>query len=143
MSKRVKVGRNEPCPCGSGKKYKTCCYDKGFTYMVGEDGEVVREVPMTDEMRELLTQQLVAFKEKFGRDPGPNDKVFWDEPEHVEHGIVQAMREANLPPRFIYAFEKTGRLVSEENLHLIPQADLDEWTAACEEYDRMYPERHG
>ncbi len=20
-----KVGRNEPCPCGSGKKYKTCC----------------------------------------------------------------------------------------------------------------------
>jgi SEC-C motif domain protein len=21
----VKVGRNEPCPCGSGKKFKTCC----------------------------------------------------------------------------------------------------------------------
>jgi uncharacterized protein YecA (UPF0149 family) len=20
-----KVGRNDPCPCGSGKKYKTCC----------------------------------------------------------------------------------------------------------------------
>ena len=20
-----KVGRNEPCPCGSGKKYKFCC----------------------------------------------------------------------------------------------------------------------
>ena len=24
-SKAVKVGRNEPCPCGSGKKYKKCC----------------------------------------------------------------------------------------------------------------------
>jgi len=23
-----KVGRNEPCPCGSGKKYKKCCYLK-------------------------------------------------------------------------------------------------------------------
>jgi SEC-C motif-containing protein len=22
-----KVGRNEPCPCGSGKKYKKCCSD--------------------------------------------------------------------------------------------------------------------
>jgi SEC-C motif-containing protein len=22
---RPKVGRNEPCPCGSGKKYKKCC----------------------------------------------------------------------------------------------------------------------
>ena len=23
-----KIGRNEPCPCGSGKKYKKCCMDK-------------------------------------------------------------------------------------------------------------------
>ena len=23
-----KVGRNEPCPCGSGKKYKKCCLNK-------------------------------------------------------------------------------------------------------------------
>lgn len=23
--RRVKVGRNDPCPCGSGKKYKNCC----------------------------------------------------------------------------------------------------------------------
>ncbi|MGL5525072.1 MAG: SEC-C metal-binding domain-containing protein [Aeromonas veronii] len=21
----IKIGRNEPCPCGSGKKYKLCC----------------------------------------------------------------------------------------------------------------------
>jgi len=25
----VKVGRNEPCPCGSGEKYKKCCKDRG------------------------------------------------------------------------------------------------------------------
>jgi uncharacterized protein len=24
-TRRVKIGRNEPCPCGSGKKYKRCC----------------------------------------------------------------------------------------------------------------------
>jgi preprotein translocase subunit SecA len=24
-----KIGRNDPCPCGSGKKYKKCCYLKG------------------------------------------------------------------------------------------------------------------
>ena len=23
-----RVGRNEPCPCGSGKKYKRCCIDR-------------------------------------------------------------------------------------------------------------------
>ncbi|WP_421226878.1 SEC-C metal-binding domain-containing protein [Aeromonas jandaei] len=21
----IKIGRNEPCPCGNGKKYKQCC----------------------------------------------------------------------------------------------------------------------
>ena len=26
--KKIKVGRNDPCPCGSGKKYKNCCLDK-------------------------------------------------------------------------------------------------------------------
>ena len=24
----AKAGRNDPCPCGSGKKYKKCCYPK-------------------------------------------------------------------------------------------------------------------
>ena len=24
-----KIGRNEPCPCGSGKKYKNCCLNSG------------------------------------------------------------------------------------------------------------------
>ncbi|MEG1849984.1 MAG: SEC-C metal-binding domain-containing protein [Oscillospiraceae bacterium] len=25
VKKTDKVGRNDPCPCGSGKKYKKCC----------------------------------------------------------------------------------------------------------------------
>ena len=24
----MKIGRNDPCTCGSGKKYKKCCYGK-------------------------------------------------------------------------------------------------------------------
>ncbi len=26
-----KIGRNDPCPCGSGKKYKNCCLDKDLS----------------------------------------------------------------------------------------------------------------
>jgi len=29
------VGRNDPCPCGSGKKYKQCCMRKGWSYGSG------------------------------------------------------------------------------------------------------------
>jgi len=25
IKKQKKIGRNDPCPCGSGKKYKKCC----------------------------------------------------------------------------------------------------------------------
>ncbi len=28
VSKGEKIGRNDPCPCGSGKKYKNCCLGK-------------------------------------------------------------------------------------------------------------------
>ncbi len=29
----MQVGRNEPCPCGSGEKYKNCCIDKGDPFL--------------------------------------------------------------------------------------------------------------
>lgn len=29
----LKVGRNSPCPCGSGQKYKSCCASKGDAYL--------------------------------------------------------------------------------------------------------------
>ena len=32
-----KFPRNAPCPCGSGKKYRDCCYDKGFEYLVDNE----------------------------------------------------------------------------------------------------------
>ena len=28
VNENGKIGRNDPCPCGSGKKYKQCCMDK-------------------------------------------------------------------------------------------------------------------
>ena len=28
MAKKEMPGRNEPCPCGSGKKFKKCCIEK-------------------------------------------------------------------------------------------------------------------
>ena len=29
-SKKLKTGRNDLCPCGSGKKFKKCCLGKGL-----------------------------------------------------------------------------------------------------------------
>jgi hypothetical protein len=32
----MKIGRNDPCPCGSGKKYKNCCLKKTLVPLESE-----------------------------------------------------------------------------------------------------------
>jgi len=136
MSRR-KVSRNAPCPCGSGKKYKQCCIRKDFDWVEDDEGNIFKAMPISDEMKELLDQQRELFVEQHGREPGPDDPVFPDmpHPEHMEHEMVELMKEAGVNPAVIHALEKTGRLVTEENQHLLTDAELDEWNAAIEEYE--------
>ena len=96
MTKRV--GRNEPCPCGSGKKYKKCCIGKAFDYVEDDDGHVFRSIPMSNELVDLFKEQEQRFIEKFGRKPGPKDKVFFDAP-HVEHMVNCFTRSGTKRPQ--------------------------------------------
>ena len=134
---RKKLPRNAPCPCGSGEKYAHCCYDKGLEYLVDEDGTVFKSIPMSDELAEILEQQQQKFIEQHGRQPGPSDNLFFDMPlvEHAEHFMVEAMKQAGLDPAIIYAFEKTGLLLTEANEHLISDVDRADWEAAIREYE--------
>lgn len=52
----MKISRNNPCPCGSGKKYKKCC---GFNLTNTIPLEVVEEI------KEKIKQQHLA-KQKYG-----------------------------------------------------------------------------
>ena len=47
------VGRNDPCPCGSGKKYKKCCIDKGGST---PDATAPVAAPAGGPARDLLEQ---------------------------------------------------------------------------------------
>jgi hypothetical protein len=137
---RKKISRNDPCPCGSGKKYKKYCYGKDFDYEEDNEGNLFKSVPISEEMVKLLQDQRQKFIEKYGREPGSEDKVFFDmpHPEHLEHMTVEAMKEAGIDPAIIYAYEKTGRLVTADNQNLLSDADLDEWQAAIEEYEAKH-----
>ena len=40
IRRKEKIGRNAPCPCGSGKKYKNCCgANKGAAWAANENKE--------------------------------------------------------------------------------------------------------
>jgi hypothetical protein len=131
------VPRNAPCPCGSGKKYKHCCHGKGFEWREDDAGDVLRSVPIGDDVSAILEEQRKKFVDQFGHEPGPDDPVFFDmpHPEHLEAHMVEDMKQAGINPAIIYAFEKTGLLVTEANQLLIPDKDLDEWDAAIREFE--------
>ncbi|HSY29062.1 MAG TPA: SEC-C metal-binding domain-containing protein, partial [Burkholderiaceae bacterium] len=48
-------GRNDPCPCGSGKKFKKCCADKLDAYPDTPNVQVKRDAPTPSECDQLLT----------------------------------------------------------------------------------------
>ncbi len=58
-----KIGRNSPCPCGSGEKFKKCCIDK-----------VIPSIPETSrdyhwsckEIEELTTKEIISKLREFG-----------------------------------------------------------------------------
>ena len=97
----------------------------------------------------VVEEQLERFRAKFGSEPKPGEPLFFD-PDHptprrfqvepMEAGMVATMREANMPPQFIHAFERTGRLVAESNKHLLSKEDLAEWDDAIDEYFEQNPQ---
>ena len=102
-----------------------------------------RTVKLNDESMEIMRQQLRKFREKFGREPEPDDPVFFnpdaDTPQpfpldKFTEESVQAMVRAGIRPEMIYAHRKTGLIVTEENRHkLLPEA-MAAWEAAVDEY---------
>jgi hypothetical protein len=62
MSKaKIKIGRNDPCPCGSDKKYKNCCYpDKTKTWKTAEPHENPHFMTRPKKTPEPITNHLVS-----------------------------------------------------------------------------------
>jgi hypothetical protein len=103
-----------------------------------------RTVKLDPESMDMMQQQLQAFREKFGREPGPDDPLFFDpdadtpQPFRLEKFLeesTEAMVAAGIRPEIIYAHRKTGGLiVTEENQEKLSAEDIAEWEAAIDEY---------
>ena len=47
----MKIGRNDPCPCGSGKKYKNCCLRKETMGIPDRIKQAVKESGYNEDIR--------------------------------------------------------------------------------------------
>jgi hypothetical protein len=102
-----------------------------------EDGNICREIAIDNpEMIAALDEMADEFRKQHGRDPGPDDLLFGDigDDQEIENMMVDIMREAGSDPAFIYAFKKTGRVVTAWNKDKLTDDELSEWQQAVEEY---------
>ena len=51
--------------------------------------------------------------------------------------MVRLMIEVNQNPTLAYAIDKTDRIITTENMSYLSEEELDEWNAACDEFDAM------
>jgi hypothetical protein len=106
-----------------------------------------KTVPMSPRMVELMRLQKQLFRATFNREPGRRDPMFWDhDREHEGPKPIDAekmaretrkdMVMAGIRPEMAYAHEKTGMIITESNLHLFTEEQIEEWEEAVAEYQR-------
>src|SRR6516225_1314577 len=82
LTTMAKPGRNDPCPCGSGKKYKRCCLPKA-----GPDKGVLLEQPSPSE------RAVVSLAERVARTWHHNED---DEVDDASHAVVELVHAGKL-----------------------------------------------
>ena len=60
----MKIGRNDPCPCGSGKKYKNCCLRKETMSIPDRIREAVRERGYKEDIGDVLSSMYRYMERK-------------------------------------------------------------------------------
>lgn len=138
MDKR-EVSGNARCPCESGKRYAKCCKKKRLKWLVASDGTFYKSIPLTKDATELVNKAEADYWRVFGRAPNKASdpllltKYLVSEDE-LARQCVEAMRVAGVRPEIIYAYQKTGLILTEQNLDLATTRDVDEWDDAIDEY---------
>jgi tetratricopeptide (TPR) repeat protein len=104
-----KIGRNEPCPCGSGKKYKKCC------------------LRQHEKIKDLL-RSSVDFEEPEGQEEGP--------PEYVVKGF-DLLAASDYEEAISYASNLLSTYPEDDRIHdtlttaYLATSQYDEAAAIC------------
>jgi|SRR5580700_4719474 hypothetical protein len=77
---------------------------------------------------------------------GPDDPLFFESSvavplflsdestDEIWKSLLQAAGDSGIDPAIVYAMNKTGRIVTETNVHFLTDAELQEWNDAVDEY---------
>jgi hypothetical protein len=92
------------------------------------------------ELAGVLERRRQAYIAEHGLEPDADSPLFPSfaslSGQQVTDKLATAMKGAGFDAAFIYAFRKTGLIVTEMNRDLLPDKDLQEWADAVQEYRR-------
>jgi len=86
--------------------------------------------PANDEIDPALLRELLST--------GNQRLLSDDEVAKLRASTAEAMRAAGIRPALVYAYERTGLIVTRENRKLMSAADIDEWEDAIAEYGEQH-----
>jgi hypothetical protein len=88
----MKIGRNDPCPCGSGKKYKRCCMDN----ISKQDAEIFDDITQVMAMNPHLSLDelnLVIQRKMADRNNQPNPNFCGLSPSQMTNWLYAPFSE--------------------------------------------------
>ncbi|HYG33591.1 MAG TPA: SEC-C metal-binding domain-containing protein [Clostridia bacterium] len=92
----MKVGRNDPCPCGSGKKYKKCCLAKDEALRAASppaaqtlEAETEADNESWEETETSGTFELETLPSEVEKEEEPALEE-WEEPEDLEEETAES-----------------------------------------------------
>ena len=106
-----------------------------------------KSIPLSPDLAKGIQEQFQRFTDKFGRPPRPEDPPFFDPSadelrpiidEVIDQHMLEAMHKVGVRPAMIYAYQKTGRIVTKKNSKLLTKDELKEWTDAVDEWHRLH-----
>lgn len=124
-----KIGRNDPCPCGSGKKYKKCCLNKPKTPVElieteQEKQKWLRYYPVSAKERE---EGRIYLEDFFDSESIEIDKLVYLALNHRPHPIWSPEPEAVVEKRkrvyLTEAFSKFSEKIEKENIRTFQEYD--------------------
>ena len=117
-----KIGRNDPCPCGSGKKYKQCCEQVGATpqsFSSNLNPQHALQTAMAQHQAGNLQQAESLYKQVLQAAPNQADALHLLGLVAKQKGdlktAVQLMRKAlNFNPNYVEAYVNLGASLQEQ-----------------------------
>jgi len=92
----MRIGRNELCDCGSGKKYKDCCYSKHHEVLSKSIKQLQYEAKISyDRLENIIPEQI-----KFLKDNKHNFKIF--NSLQINDSEIEKLRPGRYIVIFIY-----------------------------------------